>query len=160
MCLCIVERVSWRCGKWKVGWSRACSSAVCVHIWQTGRGSDGLVRGGEYRCQTNETSRKGKGKGEGGKGEHEGKGRLGGNGQHGSKGAPQNTSSMFGSCWTQNSNCFSLTGRSAGWTATTEARFKADLPAGLGTAAIAKSIARTWSRCRGPSAKCAAVHLC
>ena len=41
---------------------------------QTGRGSGGLVRGGEYSCQTNETSRKGKGKGIGGKGEREGKG--------------------------------------------------------------------------------------
>ena len=41
---------------------------------QTGRGSVGLVRGGDERCRTDETSRKGKGKGSGGKGEHEGKG--------------------------------------------------------------------------------------
>ena len=40
---------------------------------KTGGGSDGLVRGGEYCCQTNETNGKGKGNGEGGKGEHEGK---------------------------------------------------------------------------------------
>ena len=39
----------------------------------TGRGSSGLVRGGDERCQTDETSRKGKGKGNGGKGEHDGK---------------------------------------------------------------------------------------
>ena len=39
-----------------------------------GRGSDGLVRGREYWCQTNETNGKGKGKGEGGKREREGKG--------------------------------------------------------------------------------------
>ena len=37
--------------------------------------------------------------------------------------------SMFGSCSTQNPNCFSLMGRGVAWT-----------------------------RCRGPSAKCAAVH--
>ena len=47
---------------------------------KTGRGNDGLVRGREYWCQTNETN--GKGKGEGGKGEHEGKG-----GGFGGKGA-------------------------------------------------------------------------
>ena len=41
---------------------------------QTGGGSAGLVRGGDERCRTDETSRKGKGKGNGGKGEHEGKG--------------------------------------------------------------------------------------
>ena len=46
---------------------------------KTGRGSDGLVRGGEYRCQTKETNGKGTGEGERGKGEH------------GSKGAPQST---------------------------------------------------------------------
>ena len=47
----------------------------------TGRENDGLVRGGEYWCQTNETNVKGKGKGEGGKGEHEGKrGGFGGKG--------------------------------------------------------------------------------
>ena len=40
---------------------------------RTGRGSAGLVRGGDEGCQTDETSRKGKGKGNGGKGEHEGK---------------------------------------------------------------------------------------
>ena len=39
----------------------------------TGRGSAGLVRGGDERCRTDETSRKGKGKGNGGKGEHDGK---------------------------------------------------------------------------------------
>ena len=44
-----------------------------------------------YRCQANETNGKGKGKGEGGRGKHEGKGRFGGNGQHGSKGAPKCT---------------------------------------------------------------------
>ena len=41
---------------------------------RTGRGSAGLVRGGDERCRADETSRKGKGKGNGGKGEHEGKG--------------------------------------------------------------------------------------
>ena len=41
---------------------------------RTGRGNTGLVRGGDERCQADETSRKGKGKGNGGKGEHEGKG--------------------------------------------------------------------------------------
>ena len=41
-----------------------------------------VVRGGEYRCQTNETSRRGKGKGTGGKGEHEGKGGFGSEGIH------------------------------------------------------------------------------
>ena len=41
---------------------------------RTGRGSAGLVRGGDERRWTDETSRKGKGKGNGGKGEHEGKG--------------------------------------------------------------------------------------
>ena len=40
---------------------------------RTGRGSAGLVRGGDERCRVDETS-KGKGKGNGGKGEHEGKG--------------------------------------------------------------------------------------
>ena len=38
---------------------------------RTGRGSTGLVRGGDERCRADETSRKGKGKGNG---EHEGKG--------------------------------------------------------------------------------------
>ena len=41
---------------------------------RTGRGSAGLVRGGDERCRTDETNRKGKGKGKEGKGEHEGKG--------------------------------------------------------------------------------------
>ena len=41
---------------------------------RTGRGSAGLVRGGDGRCRADETSRKGKGKGNGGKGEHGGKG--------------------------------------------------------------------------------------
>ena len=41
---------------------------------RTGRGSAGLVKGRDERCQADETSRKGKGKGNGGKGEHEGKG--------------------------------------------------------------------------------------
>ena len=50
----------------------------------TGRGSAGLVRGGDERCQTDETSRKGKGKGNGGKGEHDGKA-----GGAGSKGRQQ-----------------------------------------------------------------------
>ena len=50
-----------------------------------GRGSTGLVRGGDERCRADETSRKGKGKGNGGKGEHEGKGRG-----FGSKGFQQN----------------------------------------------------------------------
>ena len=49
---------------------------------RTGRGSDGLVRGREYRCQTDEINRKGKGKGTGGKGEHEGKGGFGSKGIH------------------------------------------------------------------------------
>ena len=40
---------------------------------RTGRGSTGLVRGGDERCRADETS-KGKGKGNGGKGEHESKG--------------------------------------------------------------------------------------
>ena len=40
---------------------------------RTGRGSSGLVRGGDERCRADET-RKGKGKGNGGKGDHEGKG--------------------------------------------------------------------------------------
>ena len=39
-----------------------------------GRGSAGLVRGGDERFWADETSRKGKGKGNGGKGEHGGKG--------------------------------------------------------------------------------------
>ena len=47
----------------------------------TGRGSAGLVRGGDERCRTDETSRKGKGKGNGGKGEHDGK--AGGTGSKG-----------------------------------------------------------------------------
>ena len=47
----------------------------------TGRGSAGLVRGGDERCRTDETSRKGKGKGNGGKGEHDGK--AGGGGSKG-----------------------------------------------------------------------------
>ena len=50
----------------------------------TGRGSSGLVRGGDERCRTDETSRKGKGKGNGGKGEHDGKA-----GGAGSKGRQQ-----------------------------------------------------------------------
>ena len=41
---------------------------------RTGRGSAGLVRGGDERCRADETSRKGKGKGNGGKGEHASKG--------------------------------------------------------------------------------------
>ena len=53
---------------------------------RTGRGSAGLVRGGDERCQADETSRKGKGKGNGGKGEHEGKG-----GGFGRKGKQQET---------------------------------------------------------------------
>ena len=53
---------------------------------RTGRGSAGLVRGGDARCQADETSRKGKGKGNGGKGEHEGKG-----GGFGRKGKQQET---------------------------------------------------------------------
>ena len=40
----------------------------------TGRGSAGLVRGGDERYWADETSRKGRGKTNGGKGEHEGKG--------------------------------------------------------------------------------------
>ena len=51
-----------------------------------GRGSRGLVRGGDERCQANETNRKGKGKGNGGTGEHEGKG-----GGFGLKGKQQET---------------------------------------------------------------------
>ena len=49
---------------------------------RTGRGSAGLVRGGDERCLTNETCRKGKGKGNGGKGEHGGKGGFGSKGTH------------------------------------------------------------------------------
>ena len=41
---------------------------------RTGRGSTGLVRGGDERFRADETNRKGKGNGNGGKGEHEGKG--------------------------------------------------------------------------------------
>ena len=41
---------------------------------RTGRGSTGLVRGGDERFRADETSKKGEGKGNGGKGEHEGKG--------------------------------------------------------------------------------------
>ena len=47
---------------------------------RTGRGSAGLVRGRDERCQADETSRKGKGKGNGGKGEHGNKGDKGGEG--------------------------------------------------------------------------------
>ena len=53
---------------------------------RTGRGSAGLVRGGDERRWTDETSRKGKGKGNGGKGDHEGKG-----GGVGRKGTQQET---------------------------------------------------------------------
>ena len=53
-------------------------------VQNTGRGSAGLVRGGDERCRTDETSRKGKGKGNGGKGEHDGKA-----GGAGSKGRQQ-----------------------------------------------------------------------
>ena len=49
---------------------------------RSGRGRVGLVRGGENRCQADET-RKGKGKGNGEKGEHEGKG--GGVGRKGTR---------------------------------------------------------------------------
>ena len=41
---------------------------------RTGRGSAVLIRGGDERRRTDETSRRGKEKGNGGKGEHEGKG--------------------------------------------------------------------------------------
>ena len=47
---------------------------------RTGRGSAGLVRGRDERCQADETSRKGKGKGNGGKGEHGSKGGAGSKG--------------------------------------------------------------------------------
>ena len=40
---------------------------------RTGRGSAGLVRGGDERRRADETNRKVKGKGNGGKGEHEGR---------------------------------------------------------------------------------------
>ena len=53
---------------------------------RTGRGSAGLVRGGDEKRRADETSRKGKGKGKGGKGEHEGKG-----GGFGRKGKQQET---------------------------------------------------------------------
>ena len=56
---------------------------------RTGRGSAGLVRGGDERCRADEIS-KGKGKGNGGKGEHEGKGDKGG------KGFQQSTKMMKG----------------------------------------------------------------
>ena len=48
---------------------------------RTGRGSAGIVQGGDERCQADET-KKGKGKGNGGKGEHEGKGGSGSKGGH------------------------------------------------------------------------------
>ena len=44
---------------------------------RTGRGSAGVVRGRDERCQADESSRKGKGKGNGGKGEHGGKEKVG-----------------------------------------------------------------------------------
>ena len=47
---------------------------------RTGRGSAGLVRGGDERHWADESSRKGKGKGNGGKGEHGGKGGVGSKG--------------------------------------------------------------------------------
>ena len=53
---------------------------------RTGRGSAGLVRGGDERRWADETSRKGKGKGNGGKSEHEGKG-----GEFGRKGKQHET---------------------------------------------------------------------
>ena len=53
---------------------------------RTGRGSAGLVRGGDEGFWADETSRKGKGKGNGGKGEHGGKGEG-----FGSKGKQQET---------------------------------------------------------------------
>ena len=53
---------------------------------RTGRGSAGLVRGGDERRRADETSRNGKGKGNGGKGQHEGKG-----GGFGHKGKQQET---------------------------------------------------------------------
>ena len=56
---------------------------------RSGRGRVGLVRGGENRCQADET-RKGKGKGNEGKGEHEGKG-----GGAGSKGRQQVENSVM-----------------------------------------------------------------
>ena len=49
---------------------------------RTGRGSAGVVRGGDERHWTDESSRKGKGKGNGGKGEH---GRKGGAGSKGTR---------------------------------------------------------------------------
>ena len=73
--------------------------------------------------------------------------------------------SLFGSCSTRNPNCFSLdatlVGRGAGWTATTEARLKADLAEGLGTVAIAKkhgwhmvSVQRAIRKVRSGARKC------
>ena len=53
---------------------------------RTGRGSAGLVRGGDEWRRADETSRKGKGKGNGGKGEHEDRG-----GGFGHKGKQQET---------------------------------------------------------------------
>ena len=47
---------------------------------RTGRGSTGLVRGGDERNWADESNRKGKGKGNGGKGEHGGKGGAGSKG--------------------------------------------------------------------------------
>ena len=58
---------------------------------RTGRGSAGLVRGGDERRQANETSGKGKGKGNGGKGKHESMGSLG---SKGTQEAQQNTRKM------------------------------------------------------------------
>ena len=47
---------------------------------RTGRGSAGLLRGGDERCWADETCGKGKGKGNGEKGEHESKGGFGSKG--------------------------------------------------------------------------------
>ena len=60
---------------------------------RTGRGSRPLVRGGDERCQANETCGKGKGKGNGGKGEHGNKGSIG---SKGTQEAQQNTKMMKG----------------------------------------------------------------
>ena len=65
---------------------------------RTGRGSTGLVRGGDERCRTDETS-KGKGKGNGGKGEHEGKG--GGFGHSGKQQEMRERERRNGSEWRQ-----------------------------------------------------------
>ena len=72
----------------KTGAENACEPEVTGRTTEvrTGRGSAGIVRGGDERCRADETNRKGKGMGNGGEGEHEGKG-----GGFGHKGKQQET---------------------------------------------------------------------